>query len=177
MHTHIPVVAIVGRSGSGKTTMIEKLIPELKRRSYRVGTIKHHAHPDFEIDYEGKDSWRHMQAGSDHVILAAPNKIASIRRLEQPLTVENIVNTIMTDTDLVITDGYRGSSLPKLEIVRRARSLEPVCSPQELLGIITDHELENFNITHFALDDIVGIAEFIEEKVIRSHQPPEPSAG
>ena len=79
----IPILSIVGKSGSGKTTLLEKLIAELKRRGYRVATIKHHAHPGFEIDQPGKDTWRHAQAGSDHVVIAAPDKIASIRRLER----------------------------------------------------------------------------------------------
>ena len=77
----IPVVCLVGRSGVGKTTLLEKLIPELKRRGYRVATVKHHSRPGFEIDRPGKDTWRHAQAGSDHVIIAAPDRVASIRRL------------------------------------------------------------------------------------------------
>lgn len=72
----IPIICVVGRSKSGKTTLLEKLIPELKRRGYRVATIKHHSHPGFEIDVPGKDTWRHAQAGSDHVIISAPDKVA-----------------------------------------------------------------------------------------------------
>lgn len=170
--TRVPVLALVGRSNSGKTTLIEKLIPELKQRGYRVGTVKHHAHPRFEIDYEGTDSWRHAHAGSDHVVLASPDKIASIRRLEQELDVENIIN-MMTDVDIVLTDGYRRSALPKLEVVRAACSSEPLCSPDELLGLITDLEFDDDELPHFPLNDVVELADFIERTIIRPYTSPE----
>ena len=70
----VAILSIVGKSKSGKTTLVEKIIAELKRRNYRVATIKHHSHPGFEIDHPGKDSWRHAQAGSDHAVVAAPDK-------------------------------------------------------------------------------------------------------
>ena len=172
----VPAIAFVGCSNSGKTTLIEKLIPELKQRGHRVGTIKHHAHPRFEIDYEGTDSWRHAQAGSDHVVLASPDKISSIRRLEQELAVENIINT-MTDVDIIVTDGYRRSALPKIEVVRAARSREPLCSPDELLGLVTDVELDHYAVPHFSLNDVVGLADFIEYAIIRPHASPEAGDG
>jgi molybdopterin-guanine dinucleotide biosynthesis protein MobB len=109
-----PVVSIVGRSKSGKTTLIEKLIPLLKARGYRVGTVKHHAHPGFDIDIPGKDTWRHAQAGSDHVVIAAPDKIASIVMLQAPLDLPQILAG-MQDVDIVLTDGYRRANNPKLK--------------------------------------------------------------
>lgn len=71
-----PSVSVVGKSGSGKTTLLEGLIRELKRRGYRVGTVKHDAH-SFEIDRPGKDTWRHARAGSDHVVISSPQRLAS----------------------------------------------------------------------------------------------------
>ena len=79
----IPLVCVVGRSKSGKTTLLEKLIRELKNRGYRIGTIKHHSHPGIEMDKPGKDTWRHARAGRDHVVIAAPDQVASIRRVER----------------------------------------------------------------------------------------------
>ncbi len=166
--TRIPVIALVGRSKSGKTTLMEKLIPELKQRGYRVGTVKHHAHPKFEIDYEGKDSWRHAQAGSDHVVIAAPDKIASIRRLEQEMTVEEIVNT-MTDVDIVVTEGYWRSTLPKVEVLRAACSSELLSNPDEILGLVTDIEGDHYEVPHFTLNDVAGLADFIERVIIRPY--------
>ena len=86
-----PIVCVGGRGKTGKTgktTLLEKLIPELKRRSYRVATIKRHSHSGLEFDVPGKDSWRHAQAGSDHVVVAGPDKLASVRKLERELTLD-----------------------------------------------------------------------------------------
>lgn len=171
--TRVPCVSIVGRSKSGKTTLIEHLIPELRRRGYRVGTLKHHAHPQFEIDYEGTDTWRHAQAGSAHVVIAAPDKIASIRQLDADLEAAHIIDTLMGDCALVLTDGYRSAPLPKIEVVRAARSTEPLCAPSELLAVATDLEDGDFGIPALPLNDIARIADFIERTVIRAHQPPE----
>jgi molybdopterin-guanine dinucleotide biosynthesis protein B len=79
---NIPVISIVGESDTGKTTLIEKIIPELTRRGFRVATVKHHAH-NFEIDHEGKDSWRHKQAGSCLTVLSSPRRVAVVEDVEK----------------------------------------------------------------------------------------------
>ncbi|MDP2972779.1 MAG: molybdopterin-guanine dinucleotide biosynthesis protein B, partial [Deltaproteobacteria bacterium] len=85
----IPIISIVGKSDSGKTTFIEKLLPELVRRGYRVATVKHDVH-GFEVDREGKDSWRHKQAGAHTVIISSPTKVALIRDVEKDLRLDEI---------------------------------------------------------------------------------------
>ncbi|RPI82218.1 MAG: molybdopterin-guanine dinucleotide biosynthesis protein B, partial [Chloroflexi bacterium] len=75
----IPLITVIGKSGSGKTTLIERLIIELSKRGYRLATVKHHSHSGFDIDFPGKDSWRFARAGSCHVVIAAPDKIAAYR--------------------------------------------------------------------------------------------------
>jgi molybdopterin-guanine dinucleotide biosynthesis protein B len=162
---HIPIVGVVGRSGSGKTTLLEKLIPELKRRGYRVGTIKHHAHPGFEIDQPGKDTWRHAQAGSDHVVIAAPDKIASIRKLTHDLSFEEIAATI-TDVDLILTEGYRRARIPKIEVVRAVHSRELLCAVDELLAVATDLDLA-LPVPCYGLDDVSGLVDVIERECSR----------
>ena len=97
MHSPVPVLSIIGKSGVGKTTILEKLIPELKSRGLKIATIKHHAHPGFDIDQPGKDTWRHAQAGSDLVIIAAPDKIATIQKLEQEKSLDEIFASIDGD--------------------------------------------------------------------------------
>ena len=160
-----PIISIVGRSDVGKTTLLEKLIPELKRRGYRVATVKHHAHPGFEIDQPGKDTWRHARAGSDHVVIAAPDKVASIRRVDREPTLDEIAATI-TDVDIILTEGYKRADKPKIEVVRAARSSEPICTPDELLAIVSDVDV-SFDIPRFDLDDVRGLVDLIEARFLR----------
>lgn len=156
----IPVISIVGKSKSGRTTLVEKLIRELKQRGYRVGTIKHHSHPGFEVDKPGKDTWRHAQAGSDHVVISAPDKIASIRLVEREPDLHEIAAT-MTDVDVILTEGYFRSGQHRIEVVRAERSREPVCQPEELLALASDFEL-SYGVPRFDLNDAAGLADLIE---------------
>lgn len=159
-HKSIPVISVVGRSDTGKTTLLEKLIPELKRRGYRVATVKHHIHPGFEIDQPGKDTWRHAQAGSDHVVIAAPDKVASIRRVDREPTLDEIAATI-TDVDIILTEGYKRAGKPKIEVIRSARSQEPLCTPDELIALATDVQLD-VAVPQFDLNDAAGLVDLIE---------------
>lgn len=156
----VPVVCIVGRAQSGRTTLIEKLVRELKQRGYRVGTVKHHAHPGFELDKPGKDTWRHAQAGSDHVVISAPDKIASIRRVEREVELDEIA-AAMTDVDVILTEGYLRTGRHRIEVVRAERSPEPICQPDELLALVTDVDVP-YDVPRFALDDVAGVADLIE---------------
>jgi len=161
---HPPVVSIVGRSKSGKTTLIEKLIPLLKARGYRVGTVKHHAHPGFDIDIPGKDTWRHAQAGSDHVVIAAPDKLASIIQLPAPLSLPEILAS-MQDVDIVLTDGFRRAQNPKIEVLRAAVSTELLCDTTELIAIASDFET-NIGPPRFDINDAPGLAELILTRLL-----------
>ena len=168
----IPVLSIVGRSKVGKTTFLEKLIPELKRRGYLVATIKHHSHPGFDMDKPGKDTWRHAQAGSAHVILAAPDRIASIRNLNRELSLDEILDEINTSQstnlpkiDLILTEGYKSAGKPALEILRSAIGTELICDLDQLVAIATDLHLD-LPIPQFGLDEISRIIDFIEEKFL-----------
>jgi len=167
----IPVISIVGKSKSGKTTLIEKLIPELHQRGYRVGTVKHHFHPDFEIDKPGKDTWRHAQAGSVHVILAAPDKIATIRQLKEELSLDEIVTEILItrsrkypQLDLILVEGFKNAGKPALEIVRAERSTDLICDIEQLIGIVSDIDL-NIPKPQFGLNDTHQITDFLIEYI------------
>ena len=159
-----PILSIVGKSGSGKTTLIEKIIPALKIRGYRVATIKHHSHPGFEIDLPGKDTWRFARAGSDHVIIAAPDKIASIQRLESELSLDEIVAGI-SGVDIVLTEGFKRSGKSALEVVRFEKGTDLLCSPPQLIAVATDTPLK-VAVPIYLLDDIPGIVDFIQEWII-----------
>ena len=169
----VPIVSVVGKSGSGKTTLLERLIPELKRRGHRVGTIKHDAH-SFDIDHPGKDTWRHAQAGSDHVVISSPARVASIRRITQEITLEELA-AAMTDVDIVVTEGYKRGSAPKIEVSRRERSEELICQQDELMAIASDHPFEGA-VPQFDLDDTQGLADLIETRFLRARGMPVGSA-
>jgi len=157
----IPIITVIGKSGSGKTTLLEKLIAELSRRGYRVGTIKHHSHAGFDIDHKGKDSWRHAQAGSVHVIVAAPDRIASYRYLERELSLDEIAATI-SDVDIILTEGYRQAGKPTLEIVRAETGTGLISPPEQLFAVTSDLPL-NVNVPIFSLDDTSAIVDLIED--------------
>ncbi|WP_260620238.1 molybdopterin-guanine dinucleotide biosynthesis protein B [Gordonibacter massiliensis (ex Traore et al. 2017)] len=112
-----PALAIVGRHNSGKTTLIEQLIAELVSRGHDVGSVKHHSHVGFDIDYPGKDSYRHRAAGASETVIAAPGQIARIKSIEGEVECADIVRS-MYGHDIVIVEGYRKSGLPTIEIMR-----------------------------------------------------------
>ena len=159
----IPILSIVGRSGSGKTTLLENIIVELKRRGYRLATIKHHAHSGFEIDQPGKDTWRHARAGSDLVIIAAPDKMATIRTLEHELTLDEIAAGI-DGVDIILTEGYKRAGKPALEVVRAEVSTKPICNPDQLVALATDTELDT-EVPQFHLQDVNQIVDFITSQL------------
>jgi molybdopterin-guanine dinucleotide biosynthesis adapter protein len=161
----IPIVSIVGKSGAGKTTLLEKLIPELKRRSYRVATIKHDAH-QFEIDHPGKDSYRHFHAGADWTIIGSPAKLALVRRLDRELTLDEIA-ALITDVDIILTEGYKREAHRRIEVSRRERTTELISKPEELLAIATDYPIE-LDVPVYDLDDAAGLVDLIEREVLRT---------
>ena len=170
--SRIPIVAIVGRSGSGKTTLIEKLLPEFRRRGYRIGTIKHHLH-DFEVDKEGKDSWRHARAGADTVVVVSPYKLAVVKemhRTEPPL--ESIAERYIHDVDLILAEGYKRGEHYKVEIFRTSVHEKPLwLNEKTLLATVTDcHGLETGSPC-FGLEEIGALTDLLEERLIREHCP------
>jgi molybdopterin-guanine dinucleotide biosynthesis protein B len=163
----IPIISIVGKSDSGKTTLIEKLVPELTRRGYRIATVKHDVH-GFEVDREGKDSWRHKQAGAHTVVISSPKKVALIRDVEKDLTLEEIRERLIQDVDLILSEGYKKDVQPKIEIFRKEKHKELLCTKKDnLIAIVSDQKFR-VGVSCFFLDDIRGVAEFIEKKYLQS---------
>lgn len=162
-----PIVSVVGKSNSGKTTLLEKLIPELRRRGYRVGVVKHHAHADFEFDVPGKDTWRMAQAGAEAVAIASPGKIGLVRRMEREPSLDEVVALFADGVDIVLTEGYKWAGKPKIEVSRAARSTTLICDPSELLAVATDHPLD-LPVPQFGLDDITGLADLIEHSLLQT---------
>ena len=113
------VIGISGYSGSGKTTLVERLIPALRARGQRVSVVKH-AHHKFDIDHEGKDTFRHRAAGAFEVVVASDQRLALIREFEQPaqLTVHHLLAELYDGVDWVLVEGFKQSDLQKLEVWR-----------------------------------------------------------
>jgi len=158
----IPIITVIAKSGSGKTTFLEKLITELSQRGYHLATVKHHSHSGFEIDHPGKDSWRHAQAGSRHVIIAAPDKIASYRLLEHELSLDEIVQEIR-DVDLILVEGYKQANKPSIEILRAEIGLDLIADPGQLLAIVTDTPVES-TVAQYPLDAVTDVADLIQSR-------------
>lgn len=160
----IPIICIVGRSNSGKTTLIEKLIPEFKRKGYRVGTIKHNVH-GFEIDREGKDSYRHKNAGASFVLLSSREKIVMIKDLDKEYSLDEL-RRFIDDVDIVLAEGFKGSSYPKIEVFREGLYKELLCSEKDNLIAIVSNAKHDLNVPVFKWNEIKELAEFIEKKFL-----------
>jgi len=160
----IPIISVVGKSDVGKTTLLVKLIPELKARGYRIATIKHDTH-GFDIDRPGKDTWKHAEAGADIVAISSPTKVAFIEKVERELTLDEVASRIK-GVDLIITEGYKRGDKPKIEVHRKALGEGLLCTEEELLAVVTDEPLP-LNVPLFGLDDVAGLADFIEARVLK----------
>jgi len=164
----VPVVSIVGLSGSGKTTLLEKVITELKKRGYRVAALKHDAH-GFEIDYEGKDSFRHGKAGASAIALSSPRKFAVIKKVAKEWPPERLISSFLADADVVITEGYKKGRFPKIEVVRKGVSAAPVASVKDgLIAVASDMRIKA-GVPVYGIDDFRSIASLIEREIIRKH--------
>jgi molybdopterin-guanine dinucleotide biosynthesis protein B len=157
------VISIVGKSDSGKTSLLERLVPEIKKRGYKVGTIKHNTR-GFELDHKGKDSWRHKQAGAQCVVLSGPSQIAMIRDVEKELTVHEIISKYLNDMDVVLTEGYKKEDHLKIEIFRKdGPHKDMICkNDKNLIALVTDKEMF-IPIPCFGLQDIVQLVDFLEK--------------
>jgi molybdopterin-guanine dinucleotide biosynthesis protein MobB len=161
----IPIVSIVGRSKSGKTTLIERLIPEFIKRGYRVATIKHHDKA-FQIDHEGKDSWRHKQAGAQTVVISSPQKVALIEDVPQELSLAELVTQYIQEADIIIAEGFKRDKHPKIEVFRQGIHPHPLAPELEnLIAVVSDCPL-SLDIPCMDLNDIKGIANIIEARII-----------
>lgn len=160
----IPVVSVVGKSNTGKTTFLEKLITELKKRGYKVAVIKHNVH-DFEIDHPGKDTYRHAQAGADAVVIASSHKMAIVKKLDEELSVYEVIDTLGFRYDIILTEGYKRGPFPKIEVSRKEASQELISEESELIAIVTDNVFA-IDRPHFGLDDAKGVADFLEARYL-----------
>jgi molybdopterin-guanine dinucleotide biosynthesis protein B len=163
-----PIVSIVSKKRSGKTTLLEKLIPEFKSRGYRVGTIKHDTH-GFDIDHEGKDTYRHKACGAEAVLISSPWKLSFIKDSKGDLALSELVARYMGDLDIVLTEGYKRANMPQVEVFRSAAHATPLHVKGEknsLIAVMSDTPVD-LGVPNFGLDDIQALADLIEKRFLR----------
>ena len=160
----VPVIGLVGYSGSGKTTFLEKLIVELKSRRYKIGVIKH-THHSVEFDQPGKDAWRHARAGADFVGLAASGSYSVYKKTEGDPEPGTLI-ALAGELDLIIIEGYKKEKWPKIEVFyQHGQAERPVIPDKELLAVVSDAPPLKA-APHFGLDDVAGVADLIERVVL-----------
>jgi molybdopterin-guanine dinucleotide biosynthesis protein MobB len=176
-------LAFVGKQNSGKTVLLEKLIAELTSRGLNVGTLKHHSHAGFDFDIEGKDSWRHAQAGSRFSVVSAPDKIALVRQLDAPEDAANTLAAMVAlstageaqgtrPLDIILVEGFRHSGLPTIELFRAANPKDAERDlgeeGNEIVAVVTDipriaEAARAQDLPSFGFDDISALADLVEQ--------------
>jgi molybdopterin-guanine dinucleotide biosynthesis protein B len=165
----LPIVSIVGASDSGKTTFLEKLVPELAARGYRVGVVKHDVH-GFEIDREGKDTWRLKKAGAHATAISSPSRAAAIRDIDSEMSLDEIAARFFWTEDILLTEGFKRARFPKIEIFRTVIEPKPICGPSDnLAALVTDDAIEA-QVPKFSFADVSGVADFIENRFIKGRK-------
>lgn len=162
------IFAVSGVKNSGKTTLITKLLPELKKYGLQVAVIKHDGH-DFEADIPGTDSWKYAQAGADGTCVFSARKYMVIKYA--PMPSEKDLIKAFPEADLILLEGFKYSEYPKIEVIRKGNSSKSVCDPKYLLGIATDLSLKELmaseeratdvKIPFFGLEETKRLADYI----------------
>jgi molybdopterin-guanine dinucleotide biosynthesis protein B len=158
------IVSFIGKSNSGKTTLLEKVIVELTSRKYKVATIKHTTE-EATLDTPGKDTWRHLRAGSKATAIGSDKRIVLIKPVKRKSTVEEMARLLGEDYDIIITEGFKQGPYPKIEVHRR--EVGPLLSDiKNVIAIATNESLDT-EARQFSIDDPVSVADFIEEEFIK----------
>jgi molybdopterin-guanine dinucleotide biosynthesis protein B len=160
------ILEVVGYSGAGKTTLIEKLIPALRKRGIRLAVIKHTSH-HHELDQPGKDSHRLRQAGAEAVVVSSPKMVAMFREVEREWPVARLLRYLPRKVDLVIAEGFRSSKHPCLEVFRRGFSPDLKCrNHPQLLAVVGD-DPGDLEVPYFHRDAVRAIAEFLLRSLLQ----------
>lgn len=167
---NIPVIGFAAYSGTGKTTLLTRILPILARRNLRVGLVKH-AHHEFDIDQPGKDSYRLRKAGASQVLLGSSQRWALMVEHElkgdKPLDF-HIGRLDLDNLDLVLVEGFKTAAIPKIEVFRPGLGNPPLFGGDpHIVAIVTDaSESLQTNLPVFGLDDAEAVADFIVNRFL-----------
>ncbi|HQK89719.1 MAG TPA: molybdopterin-guanine dinucleotide biosynthesis protein B [Smithellaceae bacterium] len=157
----IPIVSIVGKSNSGKTTLLEKIIADLVHRGYRVATIKHNRH-GFNIDHEGKDSYRHKKAGAHTTVVSSPHQLALVQDVDHDHSFEEIREKFISGADIILTEGFKVNDYPKIEVFRSELKRELISKKEGGLVAVATNVSLDIDVPCLDLNDPKTVADFIE---------------
>lgn len=156
------IFGLAGWSGSGKTSLVVRLLPALNGRGITVSTLKH-AHHSFDVDQPGKDSWEHRRAGAFEVMVSSANRWALMHehRSAPEATLEELIRH-MSPVDLVIVEGFKGHPHPKLEVHRAVIEKPMLCHDDPfIVAVASDAKITGLPVPLLDLDDTAAIADFI----------------
>lgn len=157
------VINVVGKgSNVGKTILMEGLIRELKSRGLTISTIKHDVH-GFDIDREGKDTYRHREAGSETVVISSKNRFAMIKELDEEIDLMDIIKMV-DDKDIVLVEGYKKSDLRKIEVYRSGVSKDIITPREKLIAIASDEKFNYYDIPVVDKEDYKTLADLVEKE-------------
>ena len=165
------VIGLCGYSGAGKTTLVERLIPLLRLAGHRVSVVKH-AHHDFDIDHEGKDSWRHRQAGAFEIVIASDRRLAKMR--EYPAWRDPTVDEMLAELapcDWVLVEGFKHAPIAKIEVWRAANGKRAQYADDPYVMAIATDSRDKLPVPTelpvFDLNDAESIAGFVQAQARR----------
>lgn len=159
-----PIIAIVGTSKSGKTTLIESLIARLKSRGYRVGTIKH-ALANLSFDKPYKDSWRHIQAGSMGTLILSSTQLVLIKPMLYEISLDEAAQLLGADYDIVLAEGFKQSGVPKIKLCRGSEKVNTF-GLKNLIALVTEKPIE-CGIRNFSPKAVEELVDFLEENFLK----------
>ncbi len=159
----IPIVAFVGKSNSGKTTLLKKLIRILTDRGYRVGAIKH-THHRFEMDKRGKDSYELKASGAEAVCIFSPTQLGLVRDLATEPSLAAVAQSYFSEVDLILSEGFKHYSVPHIIV---ARGRDPLVRVSKPIAIVSEKKRAIYRkARHFIPSDVIAIADFLEEQFL-----------
>lgn len=159
----IPIICVVGRSNSGKTTVIANLIPKLKRLGYRVATVKHVPH-GADLDVSGKDSSILSKSGSDITFVSGPNQFAQFRYPDRDISLKELAD-LAWGCDFLIAEGYKESPYPKIEVLREETGMEIMCKEAQLAAVVCDSAID-ISVPKFSTKEMGQLAKLIVDNYI-----------